>query len=258
MILRAKKLKPVAVGHQNVAREVIDREGRRFIVLLNEERRTTELETLERRIAQGNAIVNQVRKGWKRSPSRHHHSLLRQAQAALAAKGLSDLFDLDWKEDSFQGLISPLKERVTRARRLAGWWVLTTDTDLPAERVVELYRGLAIIEAGWREIKSVLEVRPLRHRLDRRVDAPRRMSLLAYLRPQPLEIRVREKGFTGPRAVEAFRSVVLNENEIGGTRVRFFSVTRLQPEQQAILEAAELDPRQFQRGWERLDRPKGE
>ncbi len=89
----AKKVKPVAVDHQNIAREVLDREGRRFIVLLNEERRKTELEVLERRIAQGNSIVAEARRGWARRPSRHHHILLKQAQASLAAKGLSGLFE---------------------------------------------------------------------------------------------------------------------------------------------------------------------
>ncbi|MGI0131966.1 MAG: IS1634 family transposase [Thermoplasmata archaeon] len=253
IILQAKKLPPVAVGHQNVAREVIDREGRRFIVLLNEERRKTELEVLERRIAEGNAIVEQVRKGWRRNPDRHHHALLQQAQATLAAKGLSDLFDLDWDEDSFQGLIAPLKDRVARARRLAGWWVLTTDTDLPAEEVVRLYTGLAVIEAGWRELKSVLEVRPLRHRLDRRVEAHLLICVLAYLIKQSLALRVKELGLTGNRAIEAFRTVTLNEAELEGTGVRRLLVTELEVGQKAVLKAVGISEERMQVGWRRLE-----
>jgi transposase len=253
VILAAKKLKPVAVGHRNVAREVIDREGRRFIVLLNEERRKTELEVLERRIQQGQAIVAMVRRGWTRNPSRHHHALLKQAQAALGAKGLSDLFDLDWDEDSFAGLIAPLKERVARARRLAGWWVLTTDTDLPAEEVVKLYTGLAIIERGWRELKSVLEVRPLRHRLDRRVEAHLVICVLAYLLERWLGTKVEGLGLTGARAIEAFRSLTLNEAELAGTGVRRMVVTELEEGQKGILRAAGIGERAMQEGWHRLD-----
>ena len=253
IILHAKKLPPVAVGHQNVAREVLDREGRRFIVLLNEERRRTELEVLERRIAEGNAIVEQVRKGWRRNPDRHHHALIKQAQATLAAKGLSDLFDLDWDGDSFQGLIAPHKDRVARARRLAGWWVLTTDTDLPADEVVKLYTGLAVIEAGWRELKSVLEVRPLRHRLDRRVEAHLLICVLAYLVERSLALRVKKLELTGNRAIEAFRTIMLNEAELEGTGVRRLLVTELGDFQRTILKAAGVGEERMQEGWRKLE-----
>ncbi len=253
IILQARKLPPVAVGHQNVAREVLDREGRRFIVLLNEERRAIELEGLERRIAEGNAIVEQVRRGWKRNPDRHHHALLKQAQATLAAKGLSDLFDLDWEEDSFQGLIAPLKDRVARARRLAGWWVLTTDTDLPAEEVVRLYTGLAVIEAGWRELKSGLEVRPLRHRLDRRVEAHLVLCLLAYLIEKVLELQVLSLGITGRAALERFRASTIDELELAETGIRQWRVTELSAEQAEVLSAAGIAKERFQEGWRRLE-----
>ena len=261
VILHARKLKPVAVSHLNVAREVIDREGRRFIVLLNEERRKIELEVLERRIAQGNAIVDQVRRGWARNPTRHHHALLKQAQAALEAKGLSDLFDLDWNEDSFQGLIAPLKDRVARARRFAGWWVLTTDTDLPAEEVVRLYVGLAVIEAGWKDLKSVLEVRPLRHRLDRRVEAHLLICVLAYLLEKCLERAVHDAGLvddenrplTGPRAISRFLTLTADEQEVGEKGPTRWVFTDLDPLQARILRALEIDPTRFQKGWGRLE-----
>ena len=249
----ARRRPPVAVGHQNVAREVVGEDGRRFIVLLNEERRTTELEVLERRIAQGNAVVDAIRRGWAKRPSKHHHQLLKQAQATLAAKGLSDLFELDWDEDSFQGLVAPLKTRVARARREAGWWVLTTDTDLPAEEVVRLYTGLAVIEAGWRELKSGLEVRPLRHRLDRRVEAHLVICVLAYLLVRIIQRKVEPLGLTGPRAVERFRSVMLNELELARTGVTRMRVTELHDEHRRILSTLGIGVQRFQAGWGRLD-----
>jgi transposase len=259
VILHAQKLPPVAVGHQNVAREVIDREGGRFIVLLNEERRRTELEVLEHRIAQGRAILEQLRRSWAKRP-RHHHALLRQAQAALAAKGLSDLFEIDWDEATVQGLTAKLKEGRLRQRRLAGWWVLTTDTELPAEEVVKLYTGLAVIEQGWRELKSVLEVRPLRHRLDRRVGAHLQLCVLAYLLEKYLELAVRrgkveaEKGepLTGARAIERFARLTADEQEVGEGGPRRWIFTDLDPLHGKILEALGVDPGRFQRGWARL------
>lgn len=255
-ILReAPKHRAVPVGEQNVAREVIGEDGRRFVVLLNAQRRKQELEVLEHRVAQGRAILEHLRRALDKGPVRHHHTILRQAHAALEAKGLGDLFDLDWEEDTLQGLTAKLKERVARRRREAGWWVLTTDTDLPIDEVAHLYLGLAIIEQGWREIKSVLEVRPLHHRLDRRVEAHLLICMLAYLLEQTLELRLMNSGIpmTGPRAVESFQRIVLNEVEIEGTGVKRQVVTELDKDHRAVLRGAGLDDLQFQRGWERLD-----
>ena len=255
----ARRRPPVAVGHQNVAREVVGEDGRRFIVLLNEERRKTELEVLERRIGQGSAIVEEIRRGWAKRPSKHHHQLLKQAQATLAAKGLSDLFELDWDEDSFQGLVAPLKARVARARREAGWWVLTTDTELPAEEVVRLYTGLAVIEAGWRELKSGLEVRPLRHRLDRRVEAHLLICVLAYLLEKFLERELRAHNllegrvpWTGPRAISKFVNLTADEQVVGEGGPTRWVFTELEATHREILQAAGLESERFQQGWGRL------
>lgn len=254
VLREAPQKRSVRVGETNVAREVIGVDGRRFIVLLNEQRRKHELGVLQLRLTQGRAILEQLRRNLARGPERHHHVILRQAHAALEAKGLGDLFDLDWNEDTLQGLTAKLKERVARRRREAGWWVLSTDTELPVAEVARLYMGLAIIEQGWREIKTVLEVRPLHHRLDRRVEAHLLICMLAYLLQQMLELRLKGKvPVTGPRAVETFQSLVLNEVEIGGTGVRRQVVTELGKEHRAILRGAGLEEIQFQKGWGRLD-----
>ncbi len=255
VLREAPKHRSVPVRESNVAREVIGEDGRRFIVLLNAGRRKHELEVLELRVAQGRAILEQLRKALAKGPARHHHTILRQAHAALEAKGLSDLFDVEWDEDTIQGLTAKLKERVARRKREAGWWVLTTDTELPIAEVAQLYLGLGIIEQGWREIKSVLEVRPLHHRLDRRVEAHLLICMLAYLVQQILELRLKQAKvpMTGPRAVEAFGSLVLSEVEIGHTGVRKQIVTELGKDHRAVLRAAGLEEGPFQKGWERLD-----
>ena len=253
VLLEARDRRAVRVG-KNLAREVIGRDGRRFIALLNEEKRRDELETLDHRIAQGRAILDELRRRLVKGPERHHHVILRQAHAALSAKGLGDLFEVDWDEATFQGLTSKLKETTSRRKREAGWWVLSTDTNLPVEEVVRLYTGLAVIEAGWKEIKSVLEVRPVRHRLDRRVEAHLEICQLAYLLQQMLELRLKERvKVTGPRAVEMFHTVVLNEVEVGESGIRRQVVTELDGPQRAILDAAGIDPTAFQKGWNRVD-----
>ena len=186
----------------------------------------------------------------------HHHAILKGAQSDLRKVGLQNLFDLGFDEDSVQGLTSEWKESVERTRQWAGWWVLSTDTELPIERVAELYQGLTVIERGWREITSVLEVRPLHHRLERRIAAHLVLCQLAYLVERIVEKRVREAGLqeddrpmTGWGAVRRFRTMVANQMAVGKTGVTFPRITEPTEEQCSIIHAVELEEETFRKGW---------
>jgi transposase len=252
-LARAPSARAVRVSPTNVAREVVTADGGRHIVLLNEQRRKDMLETLEHRQSQGKAILSR----WRRRVGKlHHHDVLQGAQAELRSAGLQDLFELGFDEDTIRGLTSEWKGKVERTKAWAGWWVLSTDTERPAVEVANLYQGLTIIEQGWKEIKSGLEVRPLHHRLDRRITSHLMLCELAYLLERIIEHRVRKAGLTrdgapmtGWGAVGSFRTMVANELEVGSTGVRFYRTTEPTAEQQAILKAVGLDEGAFRKGW---------
>lgn len=52
---------------------------------------------------------------------------------------------------------------IAREERLDGKYVLRTTTQIPAVEVAEAYKTLTRIERLWRELKSVMEVRPIFH-----------------------------------------------------------------------------------------------
>lgn len=54
-------------------------------------------------------------------------------------------------------------ERVREEERYDGKFVLRTTTDLPAAEVAEAYKQLTWIERLWRELKDVVELRPIFH-----------------------------------------------------------------------------------------------
>jgi len=54
-------------------------------------------------------------------------------------------------------------KRAKEDERYDGKYVLRTNTDLPAAEVAEAYRQLTWIERLWRELKDVMEVRPIYH-----------------------------------------------------------------------------------------------
>jgi hypothetical protein len=250
---RATKMPAGRVSRTNVAREVVTADGGRHVVLLNEHRRRELLEILEHRQQQGKAILTAWR---KRVGKRHHHEILQGAQEELRNAGLQDLFELGFDEDTIQGLTSEWKVKVERTKAWAGWWVLSTDTELPAAEVVRIYQGLTVIEQGWKEIKSVLEVRPLHHRLERRIESHLLLCELAYLVERIIEHKVREAGLTqqgtpmtGWGAVASFRTMVASQLEVGTSGVRFTRTTDPTTEQRGIIQALGLEESAFEKGW---------
>ncbi|MGI0156079.1 MAG: IS1634 family transposase, partial [Thermoplasmata archaeon] len=256
VLLAATKQPVVAVSEKNEAREVIADDGR-YIVLRNEERREEELATLARRRVEGEVILRRWR---KRVGKWEHHEVLKGVQTELSEAHLLDLFDVSIDEATIQGLLARLKAKVAFRRKWAGWWVLKTDTELPTERVAQVYQELAVIERDWHVVKGPLSVRPLYHRLERRIGGHLLICQLALLVTRLIELRVREAGvkdaegqlLTGSGALEAFHTVKANEAELPGTGVRRIVITDSTALQGRVLTAVGLDPGRFQAGWSRL------
>lgn len=71
---------------------------------------------------------------------------------------------------------------ITAEERLDGKFLLrTSDPTLSAEDVALGYKQLAQVERGWRDLKTTLELRPVYHRLQRRIHAHVLLCWLALL-----------------------------------------------------------------------------
>ncbi|MDE1837376.1 MAG: IS1634 family transposase [Euryarchaeota archaeon] len=256
VLIAAQKAPIVAVSLKNEVREVLLDRGR-FVVLLNEERRKEMLETLERRLAEGRAIIAEQR---RRVGKAGHHAILKACQEALTKAHLTNLFDIDWDEGTVATLLARMKETVAFRKRWAGWWVLRTNTELPAEEVARQYLQLARTEELHAVVKGPLSVRPLHHRLEERVGAHLLICHLAALLVKYVERRVKEAGLkdaegeplTGVSAFQAFRKVKASEAELPGTGQTRIVITKLKPLQEAILKAVDLETERFLGGWSRL------
>lgn len=117
-------------------------EDRRYVVCVNPEEATKDradrekiLAALEQKLAAG---------GIKRLiPNRGYRRFLRVREGR---------FEIDAR-------------RVREEARYDGKYVLRTTTSLPAGEVAEAYKQLTWIERLWRELKDVMEVRPIYHHL---------------------------------------------------------------------------------------------
>ncbi len=110
-----------------------------------------------------------------------------------------------------------------RERRLEGKYVIiTTEKDLDVLDAVRTYKDLTDVERGFRHLKDVLAVRPIYHRVERRVRAHIFVAALALLVERLLERRLKEAGvnLSAPDALEALATIRLVTFHLAGQPVR--------------------------------------
>lgn len=136
------------------------------------------------------------------------------------------------------------RARVREDEKLDGKYLLSTsDLSLSAEDVALGYKQLLEVEAAFRTLKSTLDLRPIYHRLPRRIDAHVLLNWLALLLVRLVE---RQTGATWPRVRDALEplSLVSVRTSSGDFQV----VSNLTSEQRTVLQSLGLSaPKRLQK-----------
>ena len=132
------------------------------------------------------------------------------------------------------------KAKVAAEARLDGKFLLsTTDPTIPAADLAQLYKGLLEVERSWRDLKQVLEVRPVYHRKQDRIRAHVSLCFLALMLVRVAENACQHTGYhTWPRIHRELDRMHLGEFTGPAGRVTQRSETT--PAQREILRALDL------------------
>ena len=99
---------------------------------------------------------------------------------------------------------------LSHEKRIEGKYVIATaEKSLDVLEAVAIYKDLADVERGFRQLKDVLALRPIYHQVEPRVRAHIFVAALALLVQRLLDRRLREAGieFSSIRAMEALSTV---------------------------------------------------
>lgn len=89
--------------------------------------------------------------------------------------------------------ISMNQQKIEEDKKWDGLKGYITNTSLPKEEVLENYKDLWQIEKAFRVAKTDLEIRPVYHRVQRRIEAHICIAFAAYKVYKELERRLKEK-----------------------------------------------------------------
>jgi len=148
----------------------------------------------------------------------------------------------DW-ELTARGLeFSESAERLAREEKIEGKYVVMTgEKDLSIPDAVALYKELTEVESGFRQLKDVLGMRPIYHRIEPRVRAHIFVAALALLVQRLLGRRLQEAGvdLSPARALQASATVRLVTFHLEGQPERR-GLTGGCPDARLVLKALKL------------------
>ena len=103
-------------------------------------------------------------------------------------------------------------------KALEGKYVIQTEElDLSAVQAVEGYKELSEVERGFRELKDLIEMRPIYHQQPKRVRAHIFVAALAFLLDRALEKKLKAAGvpMSSAQALEALRTMHVVDIRVG-------------------------------------------
>ena len=86
------------------------------------------------------------------------------------------------------------EKKILEDARYDGKWVLTTDTKLPMAEVASKYKQLLLVERIFRDMKSVLDTRPIFHKCDETIRGHVFCSFLALVLRKELDRALENAG----------------------------------------------------------------
>lgn len=145
--------------------------GSRYIVCLNTKQARKDAQDRQ-------AIIDALKEKLKTSP-----------KSLIGNKGYRKY--LKFSRDN----VSINQDKAEYDSRFDGKWVLKTNTNLPADQVALKYKELWQVEQGFRDIKSILETRPIFHKRDETIRGHVFCSFLALVLRKELDRRLEKAGY---------------------------------------------------------------
>jgi transposase len=190
--------------------------GVRVFVVDSDERRA--YEKAEREKAMGRveknlaALRDRVEQGKIKAPEK-----IGAAAARILARNYGHrYYDWNYSEGVFRYFEHPVylpQEKAYEGKYL----IQTEEPNLSPVEAVKIYKDLSEVERGFRQLKDVLEMRPIYHHTDTRVEAHLFVAALTLLLTRALERKLQAAGLdlSAEQALEALSTVCVVDTTLG-------------------------------------------
>ncbi len=211
-------IKDVSGSGRLRAEEVHSTNGRRYILCLDEETREARLKTLRHVREEAEEELHELRERFEKSRSGKSRGRpisreggVRQVDKILGTS--KRLFNVT-VDPTIEWKLNAKAWRYEKA--IAGKFLLVTTSDLEPSQAMESYKDLKDVEQAFDELKNLLKLRPIYHRVDKRVKGHVFVCILALLLKRLME---KKTGQTFREIMDRLERLKVNVIEVEGEEI---------------------------------------
>lgn len=173
-------------------RQTEDKEKQNIIVCYNQYTARKAKETRDAKLKKLQIFITETKEKHKEAAGKELQKVRDMILAKLVQSHARKYFDI--REQPAAANLFPVKQDVIkREEHMDGMWIIRSNTkNLTTEQLITTYKDLKIIEASFRTIKDVIELRPIYHHKDDRVKGHIFICILAFLVTKLLEKKTKK------------------------------------------------------------------
>ena len=222
-ITASEKSPPPRTRVQEVPSDI---EGVRVFVVESEERLAYEQAEREKAMTRTAEALEKLRERVAKGRLKSSEKVGAAAARALARYHGHRYYDWKYDDGTFHYFEHPT--RLPREKAYEGKYVIQTEEPhLHPVEAVQTYKSLSEVERAFRNLKDVLDLRPIYHQTSSRVKAHVFVAALAFLLQRALERKLKAKGvdLSPPQALQALKTIRVVDIALGNGEIKR-SVTR--------------------------------
>lgn len=191
------------------------------------------------------SVAKMVEKGRLKDPDK----VIRRAQKKLTETGCEKFYDFTYKGGKFQ--IIEKSSFIQKAKMLCGYYVLqTTKLSIPDKEVESHYKQLKFVEDSFRQLKDMVEIRPIFHWKERRVKTHIFLCILAQTVVNKIKDRLKETGWLDEKKGNTFSHFIdilyqINLGIFSIENANIQIINQITSQQKELLQLFDMEEKQF-------------
>lgn len=222
--------------------------GIKYVICGSEYRKEHDLYLFKKILQKGRKALRSVREMVKKGNIKKYDKIIKRAQKKLTQSGADAFYDFELDENCNITIIEN-KERIKAHKRLCGYFILeTTEMEMPAEEVRKRYKQLHIVEDAFKDLKNLVDIRPVYHYKYERVFSHFLICIFAQTMARIAKYKLIEmEWINNNRQYHTFMNI-LSDVKMGMFKIKKsneFIITEPKQEQKEILKLFRFSKKKF-------------
>jgi len=228
-LLREKDIEPLLFD-KKLPVTISEEDGKKYVLCGSECRKERDLYVFNKLLEKGREALKVVERMVDKGRLKKYDKVIKRAQKKLTESKALKYYDFSYKEGQEFRIIEK-KAEIERAKRLCGYYILeTSETEMADDKVEGCYKRLQEVERVFRDLKDLIDIRPVYHWIERRVESHIFLCLLSQVVLGRTRRKLKEGGWLGKKKENTLEKFItlLGTIQLGKFSIEDKNILRVQ------------------------------